>query len=187
MRRDEFLNQLMKHLRYLSSEEKAEIRQEYEAHFHFDLKAGLPEQETSSRLGDPKDIAKELNAVYALDKADERRTLKNIVHAALSIMGLSMANFLLLLMGLFILLLLSPFILAFIIAVPIMILSPLILVGMGIINGFDTVGTPEIVEVIKGVVLGGVLAVLGFYIGKGLLAIVIRNLKWNLSIMKGRA
>lgn len=102
----------------------------------------------------------------------------------MSIMGLSVMNCIIILMSLFVLLILTPFILAYIIGVPIMILSPLILIIMGFVNGFSTIGTGEIFEAIKGLIIGSILAVLGYYVGKSFVRLFIKYLKWNTSIVK---
>ena len=86
--------------------------------------------------------------------------------AMLSIMGLSLINFIIIILGLITLVILTPFILAYIISVPIMILSPLILIIMGFVNGFSTIGVEEVFDSIKGVIVGSILAFLGYYIGK---------------------
>ncbi len=100
-------------------------------------------------------------------------------------MGLSVINSINIIVGLFMLLMLSPFILAYIIGVPIMILSPLILLGIGFINGFSSIGIGDILETVKGFVIGSFLAVLGYYVGKFFVKLMIKNLRWNISMAKG--
>ena len=106
--------------------------------------------------------------------------------ALFSIMGLSVINCIIIIMSLFVLLILTPFILAYLIGVPIMILSPLILIVMGFINGFSTIGVGEIFESIKGLIIGSFLAFLGYYIGKSFVRLLIKYLRWNTSIAKER-
>ncbi|MDL4842518.1 hypothetical protein [Aquibacillus rhizosphaerae] len=50
-----------------------------------------------------------------------------------------------------------------------MILSPLIIIVMGFVNGFSTIVFGEILESIKGLIMGSFLAILGYYIGNHLL------------------
>lgn len=82
-------------------------------------------------------------------------------------------------MSLFVLIILLPFILAYIIGVPIMILSPLILIVMGFVIGFSTIGFSEIFESVKGFIIGSFLAFLGYYLGK--CSVVNAKIKWTVS------
>lgn len=126
-------------------------------------------KEISKELGNPVEIAKELNAIYSIKKVDEHKNIKNMLTAMLSIMGLSLINCIIIIVSLITLVILTPFILAYIISVPIMILSPLILIIMGFVNGFSTIGVGEVFDSIKGVIVGSILAFLGYYIGKSFL------------------
>lgn len=147
------------------------------------------EEEISKELGKPEEIAKELSAVYAINKVEEKKNIKSMFTAMLSMMGLSMANCIITIVSLFILLLCAPIILAYIIGVPIMILSPVILIVIGFVNGFSTIGVDDIFQVVKGFILGSLLAILGYYIGKSIgksvVRLFIKHLKWNMSIFKG--
>jgi hypothetical protein len=67
-----------------------------------------------------------------------------------------------------------------------MILSPLILIVMGFVRGFSTIGVGEIFESIKGLIIGSFLAFLGYYIGKSFVRLFIKYLKWNMSIARGK-
>ncbi|MDQ0273697.1 HAAS signaling domain-containing protein [Cytobacillus purgationiresistens] len=186
MNKNDFLKGLEKNLKYMSKEEKEDILKEYSLHYVEGGNNNESDEEISNNLGPPKEIAKELNAVYALRKVDEKKSIKAFSTAVLSIMGLSIMNFIIMIFSLFVLLIISPIILAFIIGVPIMIFSPIILIVMGFVNGFNTIGLGEIYEVIKGVILGSLLAVLGYYVAKSFVRLFIKNLKWNISIVRGR-
>ncbi|NOG30437.1 DUF1700 domain-containing protein [Lysinibacillus fusiformis] len=87
-------------------------------------------------------------------------------------------------MSLFMLLILLPFILADIIDVPIMILSPLILIVMVFVNGFSTIGFEEVFEAVKGFILGSLFAFIGYYIGKSFGRLFIKYLRRNTSIAR---
>ncbi|TSB47465.1 HAAS signaling domain-containing protein [Alkalicoccobacillus porphyridii] len=186
MNKDEFLNLLKKNLKYMSAQEKKDILDDYALHYVEGASEQESEENISRNLGDPKDIAKELNADYAMQKVEDKKSFKNISNAVLSIMGLSIMNFMMVIGSLFLLLIFSPIILAFIIGVPIMIASPIILIVMGIVNGFHTIGMHEVYEVIKGVVIGSLLAVVGYYIAKAFMKLFINHLKWNMAMLKGR-
>ncbi|MEE3807820.1 DUF1700 domain-containing protein [Lysinibacillus fusiformis] len=184
MSKKQFLSILEKYLRKLPKNEIEEILQDYEEYFTIGVEEGKTESQIVEALGSPKQLAKELNAVNAIYMAEENKSIKSMYTALISIMGLSVINCIIILMSLFVLLILIPFILAYIIGVPIMILSPLILIIMGFVNGFSTIGTGEIFESIKGLIIGSILAVLGYYIGKSFVRLFIKYLKWNMSIAR---
>lgn len=184
MSKKQFLSILEKYLRKLPKNEIEEILQDYEEYFTIGVEEGKTESQIVEALGSPKQLAKELNAVNAIYMAEENKSIKSMYMALISIMGLSVINCIIILMSLFVLLILTPFILAYIIGVPIMILSPLILIIMGFVNGFSTIGTGEIFESIKGLIIGSILAVLGYYIGKSFVRLFIKYLKWNMSIAR---
>lgn len=99
-------------------------------------------------------------------------------------MSLSIFNFISITFSFFVLLLLLPLILAYVIAVPIMIVSSIILLVIGVINGFDTISMHDIFEVIKGVILGIILGFMGYFVAKYFLNFVVLYLKWNMAILK---
>ena len=170
----------------MSEQEKKDIVDEYITHFAEGKNKNKSEEELSKELGSPEEIAKKLNAVYAINKVEEKKSIKSMFTALFSIMGLSVINCIIIVMSLFVLLILTPFILAYLIGVPIMILSPLILIVMGFINGFSTIGVGEIFETIKGLIIGSFLAFLGYYLGKSFVRLLIKYLRWNTSIAKER-
>ena len=67
-----------------------------------------------------------------------------------------------------------------------MILSPLILIIMGFVKGFSTIGTGEISESIKGLIIGSILAFLGYYIGKSFVRLFIKYLDGTCQLQGGR-
>ncbi|WP_412758984.1 hypothetical protein ACQRXC_21720 (plasmid) [Niallia taxi] len=109
--------------------------------------------------------------------------MKSLFTAMLSIMGLSIMNFIFIMIGFFIMIILLPFILAYFIGVPIMILSPIILIILGVVNGFSTIGDAEFFESIKGLIMGAVLALAGYFIGEFFIKLFIRYLRWNMSMV----
>lgn len=169
----------------MSEKEKKDIVDEYIIHFTEGKRENKSEEEISKELGNPVDMAKELNAFYAIKKVDENKSIRSMFIALLSIMGLGVMNCIISIMGFFVLLILLPFILAYIIGVPIMILSPVILIVMGFINGFSTIGFEEVFESVKGFIIGSFLAFLGYYIGKSFVRLFIKYLRWNASIARG--
>ncbi|WP_077303324.1 HAAS signaling domain-containing protein [Virgibacillus pantothenticus] len=189
MNKHNFLKLLKNKLKYMSEKEKKDIVDEYSMRFVDGGNENKSEEEICKELGKPEKIAKELSAVYAINKVEERKNIKSMFTALLSMIGLSVANCIITIVSLFILLLCMPFILAYIIGVPIMILSPVILIVIGFVNGFHTIGVDDIFQVVKGFILGSLLAILGYYIGKSVrepfVRLFIKHWKWNISIFKG--
>ncbi|MFA2693854.1 HAAS signaling domain-containing protein [Bacillus mycoides] len=181
----DFLKLLKNSLKFMPEKEKKDIIDEYIIHFTEGKHANKSEEEISNELGNPVEIAKELNAIYSIKKVDEHKNIKNMLIALLSIMGLSLINCIIIIISLFALIILTPFILAYIISVPIMILSPLILIIMGFVNGFSIIGVGEVFDSIKGLILGSFLAFLGYYIGKSFFRLFIKYLRWNTLIARG--
>lgn len=184
MNQRQFLFTLEKHLRRLPKVEIEEIIGDYKEYFLIGIEEGKTENDIAAALGSPKQLANELNAVYAINQFEERKSIKNIFLALFSIMGLSVMNCIMIIVGFFILLILLPFMLAYIIAVPVMLFSPFVLLVLGFINGFSTIGISEVLEAIKGVIIGAILAFLGYFIAKTTFRLFVKYLKWNISIVK---
>ncbi|MEY8749406.1 HAAS signaling domain-containing protein [Alkalihalobacillus sp. NPDC078783] len=182
-----FLKILERNLKYLTEEEKKDVMDEYRTHYEDAAREEQNEIEISNNLGKPEEIAKELNAIYAIKKAEQKKSFKNLSAAIFSIMGLSVLNCFVILGGGIALLILSPFIIAYIIGVPLMLLAPLLTIVAGFIYGFHLIGFDEIFEAGRAFVVGCLLAIIGYYVGKHFVKLAIRNLKWNVSIVKGRS
>lgn len=175
-------------MKNVDKDEKKDILNEYESHFISGYKDNKDDTEIIKKLGDPVKISKEINAMTAINKVEKEKNIKNIFIAAFSIMSLSIFNFISIIFSFFVLLLLLPLILAYVIAVPIMIVSPIILLVIGVINGFDTISMNDIFEVIKGVILGIILGIIlgfmGYFVAKYFLNFVVLYLKWDMAILK---
>ncbi|MGD6886917.1 HAAS signaling domain-containing protein [Staphylococcus shinii] len=184
MTKDEYIATLNRCIKRMNKEDKKDILNEYESHFISGYKDKKNDEEIIRGLGDPIDISKEINAMNALNIVEKEKSIKNIFIATFSIMGLSVFNFIVIGLSLFIFLLLLPFIIAYIIAVPVMLSSPIILFIIGIINGFDTITVSDVFEVIKGVILGVILGLIGYYFVKNFFKFIIFYLKWNLNTLK---
>ena len=159
MNKEEYLKIIQKEIKKINTDEKEDILSEYESYFINGYKNNKNDEEIIKELGDA-------------------------VKIAFSIMELSIVNLILIIFSFFVLLLFSPFILAYFIAVPIMIISPIILLVMGIINGFSTINTGDIIEVIKGVTLGIILVFIGYFITKYFWKLLVNYLNWNITIYK---
>jgi len=168
----------------MSEKEKEAVLEEYDIHFADGSNENKSEEEISAELGNPVEIAKETNAVFAMNKAEENRSMKSMFTVLVSVLGLSVINGGFFVIGLFLLLICIPLTLAYLIAVPIAILSPLILIGAGIFKGFDTVSAGDVFDVIRGFSLGSLLAIFGYYAGRYFAKSFVRMVRWHISVYK---
>ena len=122
--------------------EKKDIISEYETHFISGKQDGKCEEEIARKLGNPKTIAKELTVSYAISNADKKRSFKNMITALFSVMSLSVLNFAFIFIAFFVLLFLLPFLLALVIVTPFLIISPILLIGLGFLKGFIKLAIP---------------------------------------------
>lgn len=184
MKKDDYISILNKYIKNMNKEEKEDILNEYKSHFisgHYDNKT---DEQISKELGNPISIAKELNAIKTVENLRKEKNIKNICTSFVSIMSLSIFNFIILLISLVVLLMLFPFILAYVIAVPVMIMSPALLIFVGAIYGFDVITWSDIFNTIKGVLIGIVLAIIGYYVIKYFSKLIIVYFEWNINLFK---
>ncbi|EOQ09087.1 HAAS signaling domain-containing protein [Bacillus cereus] len=92
MTKHKFLQQLNASLKRLSDKERADILKDYEEHFTFGLEAGKTEEEITTSLGSPSQIAKELLADYHLERVTAKATTGNVFRAIWAVIGLGFFN-----------------------------------------------------------------------------------------------
>nr|CAC08440.1 hypothetical protein [Bacillus cereus] len=125
-----------------------------------------------------------MNVTYAINNANQKRSLKNMIIAILSVMSLGLANFICIMIAFFLLLLLSPILLALIVATPLLLLSPLLLVIVGFTKGFHQIHFSDVYSVLIGFFIGLVIAGVSYQALKHLYSLLVKYLKWNVSILK---
>ncbi|MES5895622.1 DUF1700 domain-containing protein [Bacillus cereus group sp. RP43] len=184
MNKSEFLEQLSSSLRNMPNLEKKDIISEYETHFISGKQDGKSEEEISKKLGNPKTIAKELNVTYAISNADKKRSLKNIITAIFSVMSLSVLNFIFIIIAFFLLLFLLPILLALIIATPLLIISPILLLGLGFFKGFHQISYSDVYSVFIAFCIGLLISVISYQMIKHVYSILVKYLKWNFAILQ---
>ena len=92
MTKEQFLSELEKALKGLSSHERQDILLDYEEHFAIGLEEGHTEEDIARRLGPPNQIAKEMLANYHLEKVDHHLSAGNILRAVWAVIGLGFFN-----------------------------------------------------------------------------------------------
>ncbi|MED0965440.1 HAAS signaling domain-containing protein [Bacillus paramycoides] len=184
MNKSEFLKQLNSSLRNMPNSERQDIISEYETHFISGKQDGKSEEEISKKLGNPKTIAKELNVTYAISNADHKRSLQNIITAIFSVMSLSFLNFIFIIIAFFLLLFLLPILLALIIATPLLIISPILLLGLGFFKGFHQISYSDVYSVFIAFCIGLLISVISYQMIKHVYSLLVKYLKWNLAVLQ---
>ncbi|HDR7352428.1 Uncharacterized protein BCZB5J_00848 [Bacillus cereus] len=184
MNKNEFLEQLISSLQNMPNSEKEDIISEYETHFISGKQDGKCEEEIARKLGNPKTIAKELNVSYAIHNADNKRSFKNIITALFSVMSLSVLNFTFIIIAFFVPLFLLPILLALIIATPLLIISPILLIGLGFFTGFHQISYSDVYNVFIAFCSGLLISVISYQMVKHLYATLVKYLKWNIAILQ---
>ena len=199
MNKKEYLEALSKLLRKLPKEDREDIISDYEEHFAIGLEKGRTEEEISKALGNPKNVAKQIKADNMVKIAQNKPSIGSIIGAILATMGLGLFNLIfvaipVLVVAVIILILfvagfiiiftgiywvLLPFLHLIIpqLAIPTFINSP----------GNDILNILVVVLCGIGLTAGGIiLVVLMAYITKWFYELMIKYLKLNLKIIKGR-
>ena len=177
----EFLRKLNEHIKPLSKEEREDILHDYEEHFAAAKEEGQKEEQIVEALGSPDKIGKEILAMYHITQAESETTTGNMLRAVWAGIGLSIFNVVVVL-GPFIALAVVVF--AGWIASLGLALSPLLLpVNMMVYPG--TFIWSDVFFLMSAAGLGILLAVLMYYVTKGVRWIFIRYLKFNVSLVKG--
>ncbi len=197
MNKEVFLEKLKRDLKNIPEQDIEEILQDYAEHISIGLKNGRDEAEIIKSLGDPADIAKQINADYHIKKAENKTSTINIFRAIYASAGMGVMNLLFMLPLLFGLLLL----LFLLYAIPFLLImgSQIVLIACAAsilvpdffaeISGF-VLSPPELIAVFftnLGCVSLGYLILIGAYHITALLyRHVLRYLKFNLSIIKNK-
>ncbi|GGB52521.1 DUF1700 domain-containing protein [Virgibacillus dakarensis] len=92
MTEKQFMDQLNASLKKLSTEEKQDILQDYQEHFAIGKAEGKTEEQIADALGSPNKIARELLAMYHLEKAETNVTAGNMFRAVWAGIGLGFFN-----------------------------------------------------------------------------------------------
>lgn len=92
MNKRAFFTQLEASLKGLSTSEKQDILSDFEEHFIMGIAEGKSEEEIAKRLGQPKQIAKEIRATYHLEKVNHQMSTSNILRAVWAVFGLGFFN-----------------------------------------------------------------------------------------------
>jgi len=182
MRRNDYLKQLHKHLKHVNDNERQDIINEYDTHFYSGLQEGKSEEQIAEELGNPKQLARELNASAAIERAEQSNQVGDVSQAILAVMGLSILNFFVILIPFIIIL---SIVFTFILTTISFVLSPLALIFKGMVEGFQEVLMLDIFVTGTMFGIGLMLFVITYLITKGFYILCVKYLKWNIQVMKG--
>lgn len=90
--KDNYINEMKSFLSNLPSEEREDILYDYEEHFQMGLEEGKTEEEIIDALGNPKTIAKQYNASYMINKAEDTTSTSNVLGAIFAAVSLGFFN-----------------------------------------------------------------------------------------------
>jgi len=190
MNRLQYLERLEKSLRSLPAEEIADIINDFKEYFEVGIERGRSEEELSLSLGNPKMLARQIKLESYIKKAEETKSASNILRAVSTSIGLSFFNLIVML----------P---VFLIAVSILVVLFACSISFsaagitGMVGSFFSplfaqyltfnVNTAVSIFAFIGIGSFGILFFIGnIYISKYLFKSVVRYLRLNLKVIKGR-
>ncbi len=199
MNKKEYLDQLSKLLRKLPKEDREDIISDYQEHFAIGLEKGRTEEEISKALGNPKNVVKQIKADNMVKIAQDKPSIGSIIGAILATMGLGLFNLIfvaipvLVVAVIILILFVAGFIIIFTgiywVLLPLLHLIIPQLTVPTFINSQGNEILNILVVVLSGIGLtagGIILVVLMAYITKWFYELMIKYLKLNLRIIKGR-
>lgn len=194
MDKEEFLEILGSQLRNIQGGDLTEILQDYDEHITIGIEEGREEGELIKSLGDPKEIAKQINADYHIKKAETITSASNILRAVYASVGLGLFNVIFVLGPLFMILSLS--LVLFIIPV-VMGITGITLFGASLAaivmpeyfqaTTYNAVAEIGVLFFSIGLISLGLLILIGdYYVAKLIYELIIKYLKFNLEIISGK-
>ncbi len=190
MNKKQFIDQLTVNLRGVPKEDRLDIISDFDEHFKIGMEKGRTEDELSDSLGNPKTLAKQLNASVLVGHAEKTTSASNITRAVFATLGLGFFN---------LIFVLGPFI--GIVAVLFSLFAVAVAIAAsGITILFATIFGPlfpEFVGIIVnpavgifgsiGVTCFGILFFVGdIFLAKALYRVFIKYIKFNSRVIKGR-
>lgn len=188
MNKEEFMKNIKKNLTGLPQDEIADIVYDYDEHFRIGKENGKSEEEISSSLGNPKQLAKMFVVDNYLKKAEKNSNYKNVLRAIIATGFLGFMNLFLVFTPLMViaLLILTIFIIgiafvgAGIMCILGVVINPLINIIVIDMNVFSFVCFQLTMTCI------GIIMVIGILMASKVLSkYFICYLKWNIKFIKG--
>lgn len=191
MTKQQFLQTLTDGLSNLPKKEVNDIISDYEEHFDIGQSQGRSEKELVASLGDPNQIAKQLNANFTITQAEKTRSVTNITRAVLATTGLGFVNL---------------FFVAGPYAFAVFMLVCALFFGIGavvtssfffFISLLSTIFSTSVFNLavsgiaavflsLSGICFGVLFLIAWFYITKWFYILTVRYLKFNLNVIRGK-
>ncbi|WP_414049736.1 HAAS signaling domain-containing protein [Macrococcus animalis] len=187
MNQREFLKILKNEIKNAPLQEKDDLINEYRNHFIESKIEGINENVAAEMLGDPKEIAKEINYTYAINDFKEKPNIKTTLNLFKNIALLSLFHLIMAILLFIIFIFLMPLLLGLLIATPFMLLSPLYLVFLVLIEGSSALSSENVFEVIKGLLLGMILLFMYIYLFRNFKRFFVSFVEWNKHLIKRRS
>lgn len=181
MTEKQFMEQLYANLKQVSAEERKDMLQDYEEHFAMGKAEGKTEESIAEALGSPEKIAKELLAIYHLEKAEADATAGNVLRAVWAGIGLGFFNLIIVLAPFMVLV--SVVISGWVIGAT-FILMPLVALAELVIFP-ESFAYFDLFSSLAFSGLGLFITIGMYYVSKMVGRLFVRYLKFNVSFVKG--
>lgn len=190
MNKKQYIEKLVKYLKGLPKEEIEDIARDFDEYFEIGKERGRKEEEVSVSLGNPKALAKQIKLESYIKKAEQTASAANIGRAVFTSVGLSFFN---------LIFFLPLFMVIF--AVIVTLFSVAVSIGAAGITGtvasffyplysqYITFEVNIAAQIFAFIGLGsfGILFFVGdIYLAKLIYRLIVKYLRFNLNIIKGR-
>lgn len=190
MNKLQYLENLEKSLKSLPKEETNDIINDFKEYFEVGIERGRSEEDLSLSLGNPKMLARLIRLESYIKKAEETKSASSILRAVFMSIGLSFFNLIIML----------PVFLIVISALAALFACSISLSAAGITGTVGSIFSPLFsqyltfnvnvaVSIFAFIGIGslGILFFIGnIYISKFIFRLVVRYLRFNLSVVKGK-
>jgi uncharacterized membrane protein len=190
MNKLQYLERLEKNLKFLPEEEISDIINDFKEYFEVGIERGRSEEELSLSLGNPKMLARQIRLESYIKKAEETKSALNILRAVFTSIGLSFFNLIVML----------PVFLIVISALAVLFACSVSLSAAGITGTVGSFFSPLFAQYLTfsvnvavsifafiGIGSLGILFFTGnIYIAKLIFRLIVRYLRFNLMVIKGR-
>lgn len=190
MNKLQYLENLGKSLKSLPKEETNDIINDFKEYFEVGIERGRSEEDLSLSLGNPKMLARQIRLESYIKKAEETKSASSILRAVFMSIGLSFFNLIIML----------PVFLIVISALAALFACSISLSAAGITGTVGSIFSPLFsqyltfnvnvaVSIFAFIGIGslGILFFIGnIYISKFIFRLVVRYLRFNLSVVKGK-
>lgn len=173
----------------LPRDEMEDLLSDYSEHFRIGMANGRSEDDLYQSLGSPEEVAREIRATHLVQKAEDTKSCKNILHAVLATLGLGLFNLVFVLIPFIFLVVLL--LVVFIVGVAFAVLGPaafmyalLQLLGLPAFAIWQSPLAGVFFSI--GITSLGLLLVLGdYFLARFFYRVGIRYLKWNIGVITG--